>query len=110
LAIEAIKNSLSEVYGLLNRRKNILCESQPPNSRKLFDFSAKCEGFSNNHGLGASIDPLFKSIILKFEKEAQSIAFEETSKSAGAIRANGSTPLKSKPKKPSTPAAPMNSG
>ena len=121
LAIEAIQNSLSEVYGLLNRRKNILeiravCESQSPNfqptaeQRKLFDYlSAKCEGFSNNHGLDASIDPLFKSIILKFEKEAQSAAFKEMSKSAGAIRAGGATPSKPKPKKPSTPA-PANSG
>ena len=121
LAIEAIRNSLSEVYGLLNRRKNILeiravCESQSPNfqptaeQRKLFDYlSAKCEGFSNNHGLDASIDPLFKSIIVKFEKEAQSAAFKEMSKSAGASRAGGATPSKPKPKKPSTPA-PANSG
>eukprot|EP01050_Picozoa_sp_SAG11_P018218 SAG11_NODE_2720_length_3046_cov_40.638955_2_plen_203_part_00 len=68
---------------------------------KLFEYlSAKCEGFANNHGLDASIDPFFKSIILKFEKESQTAAFKEMSKSAGASLA-GQTPTKPKPRKPS---------
>jgi len=88
-------NSLSGVYGLLNRRKNLVelratCESNSPKlqateqEKKLFDYLSKeLAGFANNHGLDSSIDPYFKAVILKFESESSTAALKQLTKDAG---------------------------
>ena len=115
LAVEALDNSLNGVYGLLNRRKNLVelratCESnspklQPTNQeKKLFEYLSKeLAGFQNNHGLDSSIDPYFKAVIRKFEAEASSAAFKQIAKDAGV--ASVKTPSRPKAQKP-TPTKP----
>ena len=95
LAVEALVNSLSGIYGLLNRRKNLIelratCESNSPKlqateqEKKLFDYLSKeLAGFANNHGLDSSIDPYFKAVILKFESESSTAALKQLTKDAG---------------------------
>jgi hypothetical protein len=110
LAVEALDNSLKGVYGLLNRRKNLVelratCESNSPKlqptdqEKKLFEYLSKqLDGFANNHGLDSSIDPYFKAIILKFEKESSDAALKQLTKDAGA--ASVRTPNRPKAQKP----------
>ena len=115
LAVEALDNSLKGIYGLLNRRKNLVelratCESNSPKlqptdqEKKLFEYLSKeLAGFQNNHGLDSSIDPYFKAVIRKFEAEASSAAFKQIAKDAGV--ASVKTPSRPKAQKP-TPTKP----
>ena len=115
LAVMALVNSLDGIYGLLNRRKNLVelratRESNSPKlqptdqEKKLFEYLSKeLAGFANNHGLDSSIDPYFKAIIRKFETEASSAAFKQIAKDAGV--ASVKTPSRPKAQKP-TPTKP----
>ena len=96
LAVTALVNSLDGIYGLLNRRKNLVelratCESNSPKlqpteqEKKLFDYLTKqLDGFSTNHGLDSSIDPYFKAVLRKFEDEAPSAHFKQLAKEASS--------------------------
>ena len=109
LAVDALGNSLHAIYGLYNRRKNLLelrttCESESPSlqpteyQKKLFDYmSRELDGFANNHGLDSSIDPFFKKILVKFDTDANAAMLKELSKGAGQAAAK---PAKPKPHKP----------
>jgi hypothetical protein len=86
LTVMALVNSLDGIYGLLNRRKNLVelratRESNSPKlqpteqEKKLFDYlTNQLDGFATNHGLDSSIDPYFKAVLRKFEDEASSSA------------------------------------
>ena len=109
IAVDALLNSFEGIYGLFNRRKNLLelratCESGSPTLKptdyqvKLFAYLSKqLDGFENNHGLTASVDPVFKAYIQKFEADASSAHFKELAKQAGSFEAGGT---KSRVKKP----------
>ena len=111
LAVEALDNSLQGVYGLLNRRKNLIelratCESNSPklqateHEKRLFEYlTKKLDGFANNHGLDSSIDPYFKKVLRQFEDQSQSAAFKALAKDAGASNVR-TPPARPKAQKP----------